>query len=222
MFAQRNGHLGHRLQGLSESHRVTLITLGGLHAHEFLMAARRQHRHDGRLPCGEGVKDLLLDLLVVLSRLASLDEAGQVQVVLRLAALEQQAHGAVTLVGVQELVLRPLYERDVEVVRRGAQVLKLLAGEDVNGHDVRLGVAVLPSLRGRDLCDLAGVPLDHHVRPLLDLPSLHRVGHGRACVGGLEGMLVIVAMALFAKAPVGCHAAEQNWNQSSWGQSGLS
>eukprot|EP00413_Alexandrium_margalefii_P018803 CAMPEP_0204529924 /NCGR_PEP_ID=MMETSP0661-20131031/10331_1 /ASSEMBLY_ACC=CAM_ASM_000606 /TAXON_ID=109239 /ORGANISM="Alexandrium margalefi, Strain AMGDE01CS-322" /LENGTH=161 /DNA_ID=CAMNT_0051535979 /DNA_START=72 /DNA_END=555 /DNA_ORIENTATION=+ len=98
--------------------------LSGLHAHDLLAPASGEHRHNRRLPRFEGFEELLLHLDVIFRGLTLLDEAGQIKVVLRLAALEQQAHGAVVRVGVQELVLRALHEGHVQVVRGGAQVLE--------------------------------------------------------------------------------------------------
>mmetsp|Transcript_9989 Transcript_9989/g.28109 ORF Transcript_9989/g.28109 Transcript_9989/m.28109 type:complete len:236 (+) Transcript_9989:136-843(+) len=162
-----------------------------LDADDLFHATRAEHGHDGGLPCLEGVQNLLLDLCVILRRLSGLDEARQVQVVLGAPVLEQEADLAAARVGVQQLVLRELHEGHLHVVGRGAQVLALLAREDVERHDVGLGVAVLPRLRGGDLGDLARVPLDHHVGALPELSGLLGVHVRGPGVGGLEGRVVM-------------------------------
>ena len=45
----------------------------------------------------------------------------------------------------------------------GAEILELLAGEDVQGDKMDLGVAVLAGLRGGHVHDLARPALDHDV-----------------------------------------------------------
>lgn len=56
--------------------------------------------------------------------------------------------------------------RDIHVVGGGAKLLKLLAGEDVNGDQVDLGVTVLASLGGGHVDDLAGTVFDADVAVL--------------------------------------------------------
>ena len=48
-----------------------------------------------------------------------------------------------------DLVLLALDNGHVHVVGRGAELLKLLAGEDVNGDKMHLGVTVLSGLHAR-------------------------------------------------------------------------
>lgn len=80
---------------------------------------------------------------------------------------------------------------DVHVVGGGGQILKLLAGEDIDGDDVDLGVTVLASLRGGHLDDLAGAALDDDVTVLPQGRALHGEGGRRAGVGRLEGNVVL-------------------------------
>lgn len=72
----------------------------------------------------------------------------------------------------------------------GGEIFQLLAGEDVDGDDVNLGVTVLASLGGRHINDLAGAALDDNVTVLSQSGTLHGVGSGRASVGGLEGLML--------------------------------
>ncbi len=66
--------------------------------------------------------------------------------------------GAEALRGdVNELVLLAGNSGDVGSVGRGDDIFVLLAGEDVNGDEVALGVAVLAGLGGRHGGNLAGV-----------------------------------------------------------------
>ena len=64
-----------------------------------------------------------------------------------------------------------------------ADLLVLLAVEDVYGHEVTLGTAVFSRFRGRDVIDFAGPALDDDVRALLTRTSLDRgvVGGARVC-----------------------------------------
>ena len=52
---------------------------------------------------------------------------------------------------------------DVHVVGRGAEIFELLAGEDVDSDKVDLGVAVLASLGGGHVHDLARPALDDNM-----------------------------------------------------------
>lgn len=91
-----------------------------------------------------------------------------------------------------KLVLAARDVGDVHVVGGGAEILKLLAGEDVDGDQVNLGVTVLASLGGRHVDDLARAALDHDVTVLAQSRALHGKGRGRAGVGGLEGVLMLL------------------------------
>lgn len=90
-----------------------------------------------------------------------------------------------------ELVLSALDDGDVHVVGRGAQVLKLLAGEDVGGDQMDLGVAVLASLGGRHVDNLARAVLDHDVAVLAQGRTLHGERRRRTGVDRLEGVLML-------------------------------
>ena len=74
----------------------------------------------------------------------------------------------------------------------GRQILELLAGEDVNGDQVDLGVTVLAGLGGRHVDDLAGTALDDDVAVLSQGRTLHGVGGGGTGIGGLEGVLLVL------------------------------
>lgn len=89
-----------------------------------------------------------------------------------------------------ELVLPTGDVGDVHVVGGGGQILELLAGEDVDGDDVDLGVTVLASLGGGHFDDLAGTALDDNVTVLAQSRALHGVGAGRTSVSGFESLLL--------------------------------
>jgi hypothetical protein len=76
-------------------------------------------------------------------------------------------------------------------VGRGAQVLELLASEDVDGNQMDLGVAVLARLGGRHVDNLAGTALDHDVTVLAQGGTLHREGRRRTGVDRLEGVIML-------------------------------
>ena len=71
------------------------------------------------------------------------------------------------------------------------QVLELLAGEDVDGDQVDLGVTVLAGLGGGHVDDLARAVLDDDVTVLPQSGTLHRVGGGGTGIGGVEGDLML-------------------------------
>jgi len=94
----------------------------------------------------DGVPDLVADGVL-----------GALQVVPGLAGVVHQ--GEELVVEPDQLEVLALHVGHLHVVGGGADVLQLLAGEDVEGHHVDLGVAVLASLRGGHLHDLARAAL---------------------------------------------------------------
>ena len=81
--------------------------------------------------------------------------------------------------------------RDVHVVGGRGQLLELLAGEDVDGDKVDLGVTVLASLGGGHVDDLAGAVLDDDVTVLAESGTLHGEGGRRTRISGVEGHLML-------------------------------
>jgi hypothetical protein len=81
--------------------------------------------------------------------------------------------------------------RDVHVVGGRGQLLKLLAGEDVDGDQVDLGVTVLAGLGGGHVDDLARAVLDDDVAVLPQGGTLGRVGGGGTGISGVEGHLML-------------------------------
>ena len=73
----------------------------------------------------------------------------------------------------------------------GRQIFQLLAGEDVDGDDVDLGVAVLARLGGGHLDDLARAVLDDDVPVLPQGRALHREGGGGTGIGAAEVDLML-------------------------------
>jgi hypothetical protein len=90
-----------------------------------------------------------------------------------------------------ELVLAAGDVGDVHVVGGGGEILKLLAGEDVGGDKVNLGVTVLASLGGGHVNDLAGTVLDHNVAVLAQSRALHGEGERGSGISRLEGDIVL-------------------------------
>ncbi len=80
---------------------------------------------------------------------------------------------------------------DVHVVGGGGEILKLLAGEDIGGDKVNLGVTVLSSLGGRHVNDLAGTVLDHDVAVLAQSRALHGESERGSGISRLEGDIVL-------------------------------
>lgn len=80
-----------------------------------------------------------------------------------------------------------------------AKLLKLLASEDVNGDQVDLGVAVLASLGGRHVDDLAGTALDDNEAVLPKRRALHREGQRRTGVSRVEGVFMLMGHCQLAR-----------------------
>ena len=80
----------------------------------------------------------------------------------------------------------------VHVVGRWAKFFELLAGEDVNGDEMDLGVAVLASLGCGHVDNLARAVFDHDEAVLPERRALHRVGGGGTSIGALKGVLLML------------------------------
>lgn len=113
-------------------------------------------------------------------------------------------HVQVAVVNVDELVFVTADVGDIHVVGGGRDILELLAGEDVNGDQVNLGVTVLASLGGRHVDNLAGAALDHNMSVLAKSRALHRVGERRASTGGLEGVLFVLLVVVVSHGECYC------------------
>jgi hypothetical protein len=93
--------------------------------------------------------------------------------------------------GTYEEVLLAADVGDVHVVSGGAELFKLLGGEDVDGDQVDLGVTVLAGLGGGHFDDLARAVLDDDETVLPQSRALHGVGGGGTGIGALEGVLML-------------------------------
>lgn len=101
-----------------------------------------------------------------------------------------------------ELVLLAADIGDVHVVGRRAKLLKLLAGEDVDGDQVDLGVTVLASLGGRHVDNLARAAFDQDEAVLAESRALHGERQRSSGIDGVEGVLMLsVAMIRVSKMP---------------------
>jgi hypothetical protein len=74
----------------------------------------------------------------------------------------------------------------------GAQVFEFLAGKDVDGDQMDLGVAVLAGLGSRHFDNLARTVLDHDETVLAQGGALHRVGGRSTGVGAFERVLLML------------------------------
>ena len=75
----------------------------------------------------------------------------------------------------------------------GAQILQLLAGEDVNGDQVDFGMTVLSGLGGAHFDNLAGATLDDHMPVLAKGGTLHGEGRRGASIDGLKGVFMLLS-----------------------------
>ena len=85
---------------------------------------------------------------------------------------------------------------DVHVVGGRAQLLELLASEEVDGNQVDLCVSVLAGLGGGHVDDLARAVLDADEAVLPQSRALQRVGERSTSIGAVEGVLVLWATQL--------------------------
>ena len=90
-----------------------------------------------------------------------------------------------------ELVFLATNVGDIHVVGGWAKFFELLAGEDINGNKMDLGVTVLASLRGGHVDNLARSVLNHNESVLSQGGTLHGEGGRGTGVGRLEGMLML-------------------------------
>lgn len=126
------------------------------------------------------VVELGLDLVTQLT-------VWDLDVILGVTVVGHQGQEAV--VNVQQLVLGSSDVRNLHVVGGWRQVLQLLAGENVNGDQVDLGVSVLTGLRGRHVDDLTRSRLDDNVAVLSQSRTLHWESQSGTGIGGLKGVL---------------------------------
>ena len=73
-----------------------------------------------------------------------------------------------------------------------AEFFEFLAGEDVNGNKMDLGVTVLASLGGGHVNDLARAVLDHDETVLSQGRALHGESGRGAGIGRLEGVIMLL------------------------------
>jgi hypothetical protein len=80
---------------------------------------------------------------------------------------------------------------DLHVVGGRRQIFEFLAGEDVDGSNVDLGVTVFASLGGGHFDDLAGTAFDDDETVLPQGGTLHGIGGRGASIGTVEGVLML-------------------------------
>jgi hypothetical protein len=88
-------------------------------------------------------------------------KGGQVEVGLLVSSFVHEGDFS-TVFNVDDFPVRTVDNGDSGTVGRGNHIFILLAGEDIGGDKVALGVTVLSSLGDGDGKDLAGLTLDHH------------------------------------------------------------
>mmetsp|Transcript_29434 Transcript_29434/g.73932 ORF Transcript_29434/g.73932 Transcript_29434/m.73932 type:complete len:202 (+) Transcript_29434:69-674(+) len=120
-----------------ESPDVRLLVSGLLDGDDEVLA------HGGEDSDEHILLTLELRLNLIAKRVVGVER--QLEVILLRAVLQKQRREAV-FVGVDDLILHAGHDGRRQVVRRGHEVLHLLAGEDVLGDEVALGVAVLAGL----------------------------------------------------------------------------
>jgi hypothetical protein len=91
-----------------------------------------------------------------------------------------------------ELVFLATDVGDIHVMGGWAKFFELLAGEDVNGNEMDLGVAVLAGLGGGHVDNLARAVLDADEAVLPQGRALHGIGGGGTSIGALKGVLLML------------------------------
>jgi len=100
--------------------------------------------------------------------------------------------GKETIVGdIKKLVLLAGDVWNIHVVGGWAQLFELLAGEDIDGDKMDLGVTVLTGLGGGHVDDLARTVLDADESVLSQGRALHWVGSRSSGIGRVEGVLML-------------------------------
>jgi hypothetical protein len=147
---------------------------------------------------GDLVANLAIRHLHVVLGLAVVSHEGEIAIVRNIELQGfvsdcNQTQDAVVLVECKthKLVLPARDVGNIHVVSGGREILELLASEDVQSHQMNLGVTVLARLGGRHVDDLARAVLDHNKAVLAQGRALHRVGGRRAGVGRLEGVFML-------------------------------
>merc|ERR1719510_117520 len=107
--------------------------------------------HNDILPTVKLISDFFFKLLVIFCGLTFSTNCRQVQVIFCLSIIQEQRNRTI-LFNVQKLVLCSFHKWHIYVVRGWAQIFIFFFSEDVNANNVCLGMSMLSSLRGRDLC----------------------------------------------------------------------
>lgn len=76
----------------------------------------------------------------------------------------------------------------------GTEIFQLLAGKDIDGDEMDLGVTVLSGLGGAHFNDFARAALDNNEAVFAERRALHRVGERGAGISALEGVLMLSKM----------------------------
>jgi len=139
----------------------------------------------------DGLEDGALNILLVIDGTLNIGAnlaIGQTKILARLTAVVHQRKESI--IDSNELVVGTLDVGHVHVVSGGADILELLAGEQIDGDEMDFGVTVLARLRCGHLDDLAGAALDHDVAALPEGRALHGEGLGGAGISRLEVKLI--------------------------------
>ena len=76
----------------------------------------------------------------------------------------------------------------------GTEIFQLLAGKDIDGDEMDLGVTVLSGLGGAHFNDLARATLDDNEAIFAERRALHRIGERGAGISALEGDIMLRKM----------------------------
>lgn len=72
-----------------------------------------------------------------------------------------------------------------------AEIFQLLAGEDIDGHEMDFGVAMLAGLGSAHFHNFAWAVFDDDETVLPQRRALHRIGKRSASIGVLKGVFML-------------------------------
>ena len=87
-----------------------------------------------------------------------------------------------------ELVFLAVDIGNIHIVGGGAEIFELLAGENINGNEMDLGVTVFAGLGGTHFNNLAGTTLDNDESVFAKGRALHRIGGRCSRICRIESM----------------------------------
>ena len=90
---------------------------------------------------------------------------------------------------------------DIHIMGRGTEIFQLLAGKNIDGDEMDLGMSVFSGLGGAHFDDFARAALDNDEAVFAERRALHRIGGRGAGISALEGVLMLSKTSQSKQAP---------------------